>query len=248
MIDTHLHILPAIDDGPETLEESFALARLLVQEGVRAAIATPHYNDEFPHRSTTEIHARVQELQGALAGAGIPLKLFPGHEVLIRPGLVEDIQTGRVSTLNGTRYLLLELWNTVWLPETERIVFELRAHGLIPIIAHPERYRAIQQDPNRLASLIQLGAIAQLTMSSLIGIQSSPTRRCAETLLKKGLIHCIATDAHGVHKRLPNITEGLRFARNIVGSERIHHMTEIQPAAIIRNEVIGSLFTNMGIR
>src|SRR2546426_10570886 len=130
MIDTHLHILPGVDDGPETIEESLALARALVQEGIHSAIATPHYNDVYPRRSAGEIRERVYALQQALDRQGIPLRLFAGHEALIKAGLAEDIQAGRLATLNSSCYLLLELWNSQWLPETERVIFELQAYGI----------------------------------------------------------------------------------------------------------------------
>src|SRR5258706_6431360 len=154
MIDIHLHILPGIDDGPDTLEEALSLARVLVQEGIHSAIATPHYNDEFPLRSAWEIRSRVNDMEYALDHCSIPLRLFAGHEALIKPGLVDDIQAGRLATLNGSRFLLLELWNGSWIPETERVIFELRAFGIVPILAHPERYLAIQQDPDRLIHLL----------------------------------------------------------------------------------------------
>src|SRR5438034_3632093 len=86
MIDIHLHILPGVDDGPVTMQESLDLARVLVQEGVHTAIATPHYNDEFPHLSAAEVQSRVNDLQREFAGHDIPLRLFAGHEVLIKPG------------------------------------------------------------------------------------------------------------------------------------------------------------------
>ncbi|HJT55524.1 MAG TPA: CpsB/CapC family capsule biosynthesis tyrosine phosphatase [Ktedonobacteraceae bacterium] len=235
MIDTHLHILPGVDDGPESLEEALALARVLVQEGISSAIATPHYNDEFPRRSAAEISARVHEMQDALNRNGIPLHLFPGHEALIKPGLLEDILAGRLATLNGSRYLLLELWNNAWLPETERVIFELRAAGIVSMIAHPERYRAIQQDPTRLAALQRQGVLAQLTASSLIGMQGRTTRRCAEALLKKGLIHCIASDAHGLRKRVPGVAQGLQCAGKLLDRSVIYRMIETQPAAIVSN-------------
>lgn len=237
MIDTHLHILPGVDDGPETIEEALALARALVQEGISSAIATPHYNDEFPRRPAAEIQARVNDLQWLLDRNAIPLRLFTGHEVLIKPGLVEDIQANRVATLNGGRYLLLELWNNTWIPETERVIFELRAWGIVPIIAHPERYRAIQKDPSRLGALLKQGALAQLTASSLIGMQGNTTRRCAETLLKNGMIYCIASDAHGLDRRPPAVIPGLRSAAKLLGQERVKQMVENQPAAIISNEI-----------
>jgi protein-tyrosine phosphatase len=241
MIDTHLHILPGVDDGPETIQESLTLAQALVQEGIHAAIATPHYNDEFPQRSAAEIRERVYYLQQELNRHGIPLLLFAGHEALIKAGLVEDIQVGRLATLNGSSYLLLELWNSMWLPETERVIFELRAHGIIPIIAHPERYRAIQQDPSRLTALLRQGALAQLTASSLTGLQGKTTRRCAETLLKQGLIHLIASDAHGLRRRPPGVIHGLKRASELVGQVRVDQLIEAQPAAILSNQYIKPL-------
>jgi protein-tyrosine phosphatase len=233
MIDTHLHILPGVDDGPETIDE--ALARVLVQEGVHSAIATPHYNDEFPRRSAAEIQARVHDLQYALDRQGIPLRLYAGREVLIKPGLVEDVQSGRVATLNGSRYLLLELWPSSWIPETERVIFELRAAGIVPLLAHVERYRAIQDNPDRLAALIQQGVLAQLTASSLTNRWGKTVRRSAETLLKKGLIYCMAGDAHGLQKRAPDVAAGLQSAVKIIDKEYVRRMIEARPAAILMN-------------
>jgi protein-tyrosine phosphatase len=235
MIDTHLHILPGIDDGPETIEESFVLAQALIQEGIHSAIATPHYNDEYPRRSVAEIRERVKILQQELDRYNIPLRLFAGHEALIQPGLVAAIQAGHLATLNGSRYLLLELWNNSWLPETERVIFELRAAGIVPIIAHPERYHAIQQNPDRLTALLRQGALAQLMAGSLTGIQGNITRRTAETLLKKRLIHCIASDAHGLQKRPLAVVQSLQYARRLLGQAMIHQMIETYPAAIINN-------------
>ena len=237
MIDMHLHILPDIDDGPATIEEALALARTLVQEGVHAAIATPHYNDEFLRRSAIEIRTAVADMQQVLDRSSIPLHLFAGHEVLIKPGLVEDIQNGRIATLNGGRYMLLELWNNAWLPETEHVIFELRAFGIVPIIAHPERYHAIQQDPTRLAALIQQGTLAQVTASSLVGMQGNTTRRCAETLLKRGLIHCIASDAHDLRRRPPSLGPALQRAEKLLGKAGVYNMIEKLPAAVVSNEM-----------
>jgi protein-tyrosine phosphatase len=236
MIDTHLHILPGIDDGPETLQEAMQLARALSKEGIQSAIATPHYNDEFPRYSAAEIRSRVYDLQQVLDQANIPLKLFAGHEVLIKPGMVEDIQAGRIATLNGSRYLLLELWNDIWMPHTEQAIFELRICGFIPIIAHPERNRMIRQDLTHLATLIRNGALAQLTANSLIGAFGKSIRRTATILLKKGVIHCIATDAHNLSGRAPSLTQGLQLAKELVGPVRVYQMIETTPAMIVNNE------------
>jgi protein-tyrosine phosphatase len=237
MIDTHLHILPGVDDGPDTLEEAVALARALVQEGIHTAVATPHYNDLFPQRSASEIRERVSDLQQVLDRQGIPLRLFAGHEALIKPGLVDDIQAGRVATLNESRYLLLELWNSSWLPDTERVIFELRAFGIIPIIAHPERCRIIQQKPDQLVDLLQRGVSTQLTASSLLGTWGKTIQCCAETLLKKRVICCIASDAHGLRKRPPYVARGLHRAFAMIDQTYFNFLTEIFPAAIMHDEI-----------
>lgn len=236
MIDIHLHILPGVDDGPASLDEALSLAYSLVQEGVRVAVATPHYNDEYPQRPAREIYERVQALQFELSRRAIPLRLLAGHEALIKPGLVEDIQLGRLATLNGSRYLLLELWNNMWLPETEQVIFELRACGIVPVLAHPERYLAIQQDSGRLAALLDQGVLAQLTAGSLVGIQGRTARKCAETLLKRGLIHCIASDAHGPHRRPPAIRDGLRAVERLVGQAQAQRLIQSHPASIVQNQ------------
>jgi protein-tyrosine phosphatase len=233
MIDTHLHILPGVDDGPATEEEAIILARALVQEGVHTAIATPHYNDEFPRMNAMEVRKRVYALQQTLDQLTIPLRLFAGHEALIKPGLVEDIQVGRLATLNGSRYLLLELWNTGWVPATERTIFELMAFGITPVIAHPERYAIFQKDPQALAGLCHRGIVTQITASSLIGMQGKTAQRTAETLLQKGLVHYIASDAHGLSRRPPAIAQGLRRAVQLLGQASVYRLTEMNPAAIL---------------
>lgn len=235
MIDTHLHILPGIDDGPETIQDALILARHLVREGIHTAIATPHYNDQYPQRSAKEIRERTYEMQEALDGEGIALRLFAGHEVLIKPGLCEDIQAGRVATLNGSRYMLLELWNSMWPPELERVIFELRSIGIVPVLAHPERYAAIQQDPTRLSTLLRQRVLTQLTGSSLIGMQGRTVSRTAHILLKKKLIHCIASDAHDMRRRAPYITQSLRQAEQLMSGQSVEQMTEICPLAILND-------------
>ena len=235
MIDIHLHILPSIDDGPATLQESLALAEVLVQEGIHTAVATPHYNDEFVPRPAAEIQERVYELQQELDRHDIRLRIFAGHEALIQPRLVENIHTGRIATLNGSRYLLLELWNDTWLPETEQVIFELRALGITPILAHTERYRVFQRELEHLTTLLRQGVLVQITASSLIGMQGRKAQQTAETLLKRGLVHCIASDAHGLHRRPPAITKGLRQVVQVIGQVKTQQLIEDFPMMIINN-------------
>jgi protein-tyrosine phosphatase len=235
MIDTHLHILPGVDDGPESMQESLALAQVLTQEGIHMAVATPHYNDEFPQRSAAEIRERVHDVQQELDRHGVPLRLFAGHEALIKPGLVEDIRAGHLATLNGGRYLLLELWDQSWQPATERVIFELLASGITPMLAHIERYRVFQAQPKHLASLLRQGVLTQITASSLVGMQGRTAQRAAEALLRQGMVHCIASDAHALHRRPPAIVQSVRRAVQLVGQVRTQQLIEGCPMTIIND-------------
>jgi protein-tyrosine phosphatase len=238
MIDLHVHLLPGVDDGPATLEQSLALARVLVQEGVHTCVATPHYNDQYPQRSATDILSRVATLQEVLIQQQIPLQIRAGHEVLIKPGLVDDLRTGRIATLNGGRYVLLELWTTTWLPETARVIFELRAAGYIPVLAHPERYCTLQDDPRRVVALRSQGVLMQVTIGSLIGMQGRSAQRCASTLLKKDLVDCLASDAHSLGQRRPAILASLRTLNRLVKPEKLHQLLETKPAEILQDVAV----------
>jgi len=178
-------------------------------------------------------------LQQVLDRQGILLRLFAGHEALIQPGLVDDIQAGRLATLNGSRYLLLELWNSSWLPETERVIFELRASGITPILAHPERYRVFQKELDRLGLLLRQGVLVQITASSLVGMQGRTAQRTAEKLLKRGVVHFIASDAHGLHRRPPVIAQSLCQAVQLIGQVKTQQLIEGWPMVIINNVPCG---------
>jgi protein-tyrosine phosphatase len=238
MIETHLHTVPGVDDWPETIEESLALAKVLVGEGIHAAIATLHSNDLFPQRSAAEIKERVNELQQVLDRQGILLHLFWGHDGPTKPGLVEDMQAGRLAILNGSSYILRELWSNTWLSETERIIFEPRAFEYIPFIAHPRRYRVIQQNPDRLVDLLQQGVSTQSTASSLTGTWDKTIQCCVETLVKKRLISCIASDAHSSCKRLPSGVRGSQCALTLTDQAYLKLLIETFHIAFINNETI----------
>ena len=236
MIDTHLHILPGSMMGQRQYTNLLRWRERSSRRASTPPSRRPIITTSFRNAQRQRFESALLTCSKCLIVTTYPLRLFAGHEALIKPGLVEDIQAGRLATLNGSRYLLLELWNNAWLPETERVIFELRAFGIVPVIAHPERYRALQKDPHRLAALLQQGVVAQVTAGSLIGMQGNTARRTAEDLLKKGLIHCIASDAHCLSRRPPGVSLGIQRAVQLIGQARVYQMIETWPAAILNNE------------
>lgn len=201
MVDLHCHLLPFVDDGPASVEQALRLAEQAANEGVTRIIATPHLF--HPQFETTDVDVRLtaSELNVLLKQRNIPITVYPGHEVRLTGELIEEVKTGVALSLADSRYLLVEFPST-GIPSYARQVFaELISDGYIPVIAHPEKNKAIIQNPALLFDLISNGAISQVTCASLIGKYGKDVQRFAVALLESGLAHLVASDAHHVEKR-----------------------------------------------
>lgn len=234
--DLHTHILPGLDDGPADLEEALALARALVAAGFSTVVATPHCYEGKP--SADVILESLQTLQAELARLQIPLAVLPGAEYAIDLHLPKRLEAGALLTLNGSRFLLLETPAFQPLPPfTGELIFELRLRGCYPILAHPERCAAFQEDPGRLERLIRSGALTQITLSSLTGAMGPAAARAAALFFHSGLAHILATDAHTAAGRLSVIAKALALAEKLGGPGTADLMLQERPAAILRDHL-----------
>lgn len=201
MVDIHCHILPLVDDGPSSVEQALQLAEQATAEGVSRIIATPHlYHPQF-ETEDVDVKLTVNEFNVLLKQRDIPLIVYPGHEIRLIGELMEALEAGQALTLNDSRYILIEFPSS-GIPSYARQVFaELISDGYIPIVAHPEKNKAIIQNPSLLFELISNGAISQVTCASLIGKYGKDVQGFAIALLENGQAHLIASDAHHIEKR-----------------------------------------------
>jgi len=238
LIDLHCHILPGIDDGAASLDDSLAIARLALQDGVRRVVATPHWGEGTFTGTGAEIQERVQALQGELLGRGVEMEILAGAELFLSPEVPARCAEDPLLTLNGSRYLLVEFPLQMVPPYAEQILFELRLRGIVPVIAHPERNAEIASNPELLRKLVDRGVLAQVTAGSLEGTFGFHIRRVAETLVKRQLVQIIASDAHSAHDRPPLLGNAVQRAAQLVGDEAAHAMATTVPEAILRDEEI----------
>jgi protein-tyrosine phosphatase len=233
VIDLHSHILPGLDDGAGTLEESLEIARAAAADGVELVAATPHVRADYPTRAEA-MERLVASTQEALQNEGIPVRLCPGGEIALDFLAELDAEDLRRFGLGGNpRYLLLEFPYGGWPLSLETVIFELRASGVTPVIAHPERSAAVQAAPERLRPAVDAGAIVQLTANSLTAGTRAPALHAARTLLDLELGHLIAGDAHAPALR----TAGMRNAAAAVGDDALGDwLTVGVPRAIVENE------------
>lgn len=194
MIDIHCHILPQLDDGPKSLEQSLEMCQQAVENGYTDIIATPHHLKKAYDNPGFLVKEQVNQLNGELNKRAIPLMIHAGQELRIHEELLIKLQQGEAITLADSNYVLIELPTSAIPLYSLTLVSELLQSGYRPIIAHPERNRIIKQQPDKLTAFIDLGVYTQLTWKSLSF--NSNFKKISKTLIRKELIHFIATDAH----------------------------------------------------
>ncbi len=218
MIDIHSHILPGVDDGVENLKESLAIAEKAAADGIKGIVATPHFMEEGFRSSVQEIIDRVAELQRELDKRGIRLRIYPGAEVFIYPGLSRDLAQGLVPTINGSKYILLEFPIRGFPSYTEDTLYDLKVMGYRPVICHPERYQQVMEGLNLLYNWLKEGIYAQVNASSLIGIFGKKVQETAELLVRHNLVQLIGSDLHSLDRRSECLVEGLARIRQLTGN------------------------------
>lgn len=235
MIDLHTHVLPGIDDGARSLADSRALALEAAKAGVSVLAATPHVRDDYP--TTAEMmEEAVAEVRADFVEQGIPVEVLHGAEVDLGLLWVIPPEELRRFTLAQTgRYLLLEFPYRGWPFALDSAVTQLVERGVTPLLAHPERNPEVQDRPQRIAQLVESGALVQITAASLDGVRDRSAQATALRLLDLGLVHVIASDAHGPHISREGMSEAVR----ILGDPELsRYLTVDVPGAIIAGEPV----------
>ena len=211
VIDLHCHVLPGIDDGPETIEDSVALARAAASAGTHTLVATPHVSSRYRNDANT-VQRLVEGVNARLAEEGVALNVLPGAEIAITSvAEVERVQLSRLG-LGGGRWLLMEPPFTPIAIGMENILSSLQREGYRILLAHPERCPAFHRDRAMLQSLIASGVLTSITAGSLVGRFGREVRRFAVGLIGDGMVHNVASDAHDSVRRPPGMASELERA------------------------------------
>jgi protein-tyrosine phosphatase len=231
MIDLHSHVLPGLDDGCADLAESVELARSLAATGVKVLAATPHVRTDFP-TSPLQMQAALDSVRDAVEAAGIEIAIVPGGELAFEQLDLLDLETLHAFSLGGSsRFVLVEFPHLLVPPQFADTIQSLHQAGLTPVIAHPERNPAVQSAPQRLAGLVDAGALIQITAGSLTGAFGRDASFASRNLVESGLAHVLASDAHHPGTR-PTIADALQHLPRASGT----WLTHDAPGAILAGE------------
>lgn len=236
MIDIHSHVLPGIDDGASSLHESVAMCRRAADEGCRALVATPHQrNDRWANEDAATLRELVADVQ---AEVGDLIRLLPGGEVRIDSELVRELEApdrSGLMTIADSDYLLIEFDRRQLGPPPLNVVYDLRALGYRPVIAHPEFIPQLAEDLPLLEQLREAGALLQLTGMSVTGEFGATPRGIVDRLLDADLADVVASDAHTMNWRPPGLAEAYARVTRGWGAARAERLFRDNPAAIVEN-------------
>ncbi|MGH9549495.1 MAG: tyrosine-protein phosphatase [Terriglobales bacterium] len=235
MIDLHCHILPGIDDGARDLPTAVKMASAFAADGVTVVACTPHILPGLYHNSGPEIRQATAELRRVLFQHNIPLHLVTGADNHITPEFLAELRSGKLLSLADTRYVLVEPPHHVAPPRLEELFFNLIAAQYVPILTHPERLTWISANYAAILRLWASGTWLQITTGSLAGDFGRTARYWAERLLDEGRVHLLATDAHDLIKRPPNLGRGRELAAKRVGDAEARNLVETRPRGVLGN-------------
>lgn len=236
LIDLHCHVLPGIDDGPETLADSLALLQAMAEQGVRTVVATPHAGDGRYEAQPDQVLAAVEAVNLAARAAGIAVEVLPGMELTLSFDTLTKLRATKALTIAGTQNVCVELPRTPYAMFVDRAMFELMLAGYRPILVHPERNPGIQEHPELMDKLAERGVVGLLTAGSLLGRHGSTAERLAARFLKGGSATLIASDAHDLNRRPPQLAAALEAARALGKIDQCDEWALIgrDPAQIVR--------------
>ncbi|RMD86485.1 MAG: hypothetical protein D6813_14870 [Calditrichaeota bacterium] len=236
MIDIHSHVLPKIDDGPQSWEESMAMIRLAQEDGIEEIAITHHILSNLAYEREEEIIIKFQELQKRIKAENLKIKIHLGSEIYAQPDM-ELFHT--ISTYNNNKKYFLVEFPMQGIPKfvADRF-FDLVLDGMVPIIAHPERNMSIIKDPQLAFDFVQRGALLQTNAGSLVGRHGDRVRTTAFILMNSQLVHIVASDGHNVHRRPIKLSDAWQVVCQHWGEDRAHLLFRENPRKVLQGEDI----------
>lgn len=240
MIDIHTHILPGLDDGARNMEDSLDMAQLALRSGVHTLIATSHANTGgfFREYHIDEYLRRLDEFRNALKEEDMPLRVLSGMEIYMTNEVPEMIKEGRLLSLNHTNYFLMEFSFGIEAEEMDEMLDDVMDLGVIPVIAHPERYHCVQESARGIFEWMQRGCLTQVNRGSIFGKFGTEVKRCVDHLLQRNMVTCIASDAHKPYERTTYMADIKEYMENEYSFEYSKKLLYDNPKRILEGEKV----------
>ncbi len=240
MFDIHCHILPGIDDGSGNLSDSVEMAQLAAESGTSGIIATPHCNipGMFDNHWNKEMHGKLESLRKVLKEKGVPIEIYSGQEVFLSRDFETHLEQKKFITLNNSQYMLTELDFRIDEQTALSRLGKLASYGYVPILAHPERYGFVIENPSVIKKLRSSGIFIQLNRGSITGEFGPRAKQTADMILNGKLADFVASDAHSQYSRTPNLADIYEHICENIAYDYADILLKTNPVKVLNNEKI----------
>lgn len=234
MIDIHSHILPNIDDGSRSLNETIHILKEAQKAGFTKIISTSHYIDGYYEANEEQRTKLLKEIKENFQG----IELYLGNEIYITNQMTDLLSEKKASTINNSKYVLFELPMNTKAMDVKEVVFRLMEKGYVPIIAHPERYEYVKENIEYVRELADMGVLFQSNYGSSIGMYGKKAQKTQKKLLEEGLIQFFGSDVHTVEQIYIKMPKILKKLRKIISEEELEQFSTVNPQKVLNNEDI----------
>ena len=237
-IDIHTHILPGIDDGARDWAQTERMLKLQREQGVTDIIATPHFDMEDNYQNPNQIRELVKQAN-ELAKKVVPeITLYTGCEVLYSPGVIDAYKKGDILTLADSQYILIEFFPRSPYREIEEAISSFVREGLVPVIAHVERYECLMNEYDRLYELSKMGAVMQMNSRSFLGKRFDKRAKMCRKMIENGYVQFLGSDCHNESERPPKMLHPYQLIAKFVGEGLADEITQYNPRSILEKKYL----------
>ena len=241
--DIHCHVIPGVDDGAGNMKESMRMMEQAAAEGIRAVVATPHFNEQMDRTALEQYIRGWDQLHTLMQKKKISITLYPGNEIFYSENALRSLARGEAMGMNDTRYVLVEFAPYTDYRYMRMVIQQMQYEGYWPILAHMERYRCLERE-ERVQDMLSLGTCLQVNTGSVTGEMGWKVSRRLLRYIRKGWIHFLGTDAHGSEERTPRMADCLRYIEKKAGTECRVLISESNPEKMLRGEDIRGDYTD----
>lgn len=255
-VDIHSHIIPGLDDGSRHMDMTLKMLMSAGTDGTGCIIATPHFNsadnqdyagvmpeDLEGTSASGVVREKTEQLKRLALKHHIDIDIYPGMEVLLQPDTPYLLEAGIIMTINNTRYVLVEFPVREIPLFASEVLYQIQLRGFIPILAHPERYIPVIRDNEILVDLADLGVLIQVNAGSVTGLFGRKVRKTAMRLIRQGMVHFVASDAHSNNGRTAELSKAARIVKRKFGKEVADRLFSENGKTVINNGLVRGIYT-----
>ena len=238
MIDFHSHIIPNVDDGSKSVEETFDMLKEAKQVGFTSVISTSHYIENAYESNAEEREVWIKALSDGLKKQNIDLSLYLGNEIYFTENIIKLLEDEKATSINKTNYVLFEFPLNTKPMNIYDVVYDMIGYKIVPVLAHPERYQFVQKEPELIYDLIQAGVLMQANYTSVLGRYGEKAELIVKKFFENNMVHFLGSDVHKPKTIYPKIPEALQEIKSIIGEQKLEELTTTNPRLAIENKRI----------